>query len=219
MSYRDDQIRKRIKRLMHREGLTQTQFAEKIGKAQPQVSDIMRGKIKISDNFIEDIYDAFPDLQRGWLTESDNYIYEGSDKVSESFIPPGTKPRLPKTFMQGNIEDFLDKNRSMCQEKKIITQFADYEFTLILKNDRMSPKYQRGDELAFRKSSIVEWGNDYLLDTDEGPKFKRVFLEEDEDGNKVVRCESYNKEHYPDFTIPMEKIYEFYKCVGVIRVL
>ena len=220
MSYRDDQIRKRIKRLMHREGLTQTTFAEKLGKSQPQISNIMSGRAKITDNFIEEIYDAFPDLDREWLTEGISNIYNiSNNNVSESLIPANTRPRLPKTFMQGNIEDFLDKNRSMCQEKKIITQFADYEFTLILKNDRMSPKYQRGDELAFRKSSIVEWGNDYLLDTDEGPKFKRVFLEEDEDGNKVVRCESYNKEHYPDFTIPMEKIYEFYKCVGVIRVL
>ena len=196
---------------MHREGLNQSQFAEKIGKAQPQVSNIMTGKDKISDNFLEDIYKAFPEIPDGWLTEDVSNIVLTSQEE--------TRPRLPKTFMQGNIEDFLDKHRDQCQEKKIITQFADYEFTLILKNDRMSPKYNRGDELAFRKSSIIEWGNDYLLDTDEGPKFKRIFKETDEDGEIMVRCVSYNKNDYPDFSIPYEKIYEFYKCVGVIRVL
>ena len=211
MSYKDEQIRKRIKKLMHREGLNQSQFAEKIGKAQPQVSNIMTGKDKISDNFLEDIYKAFPEIPDGWLTEDVSNIVLTSQEE--------TRPRLPKTFMQGNIEDFLDKHRDQCQEKKIITQFADYEFTLILKNDRMSPKYNRGDELAFRKSSIIEWGNDYLLDTDEGPKFKRIFKETDEDGEIMVRCVSYNKNDYPDFSIPYEKIYEFYKCVGVIRVL
>lgn len=218
MSYRDDEIRKRIKRLMHREGLNQTQFAEKIGKSQPQVSDIMRGKVKITDNFIQEIYDAFPQITEGWLTEGESPMYEG-DKNTKAEHPTDTRPRLPKKFMQANIEDFLEKHRSLCQEKQIITQFADYEFTIILKNNRMSPKYERGDELAFRKASIVEWGNDYLLDTDEGPKFKRVFEEVDEDGNRVVRCVSYNKPEYPDFTIPLDKINEFYKCVGVIRIL
>lgn len=218
MSYKDDQIRMRIKRLMHRENLTQTQFAERIGKAQPQVSDIMRGKVSITDNFLEEIYNAFPKLNRGWLSEGDSTMFDG-DLESPNPFSSETRPRLPKTFMQGNIEEFLDKHRSQCQEKKIITQFADYEFTLILKNDRMSPKYQRGDELAFRKSSIVEWGNDYLLDTDEGPKFKRIFEEFDDEGNRVVRCVSYNKADYPDFIIPSDKIYEYYKCVGVIRIL
>jgi len=209
MSYKDEQIRKRIKKLMHKEGLNQTQFAERIGKAQPQVSNIMTGKDRITDNFLEDIYKAFPDLKDGWLTEEVQAVVSTDE----------TRPRLPKTFMQGNIEGFLDKNRSQCQEKKIITQFADYEFTIILKNDRMSPKYLRGDELAFRKASFVEWGNDYLLDTDEGPRFKRVFETHDEEGNKMVRCVSYNKSDYPDFLIPYESIYDFYKCVGVIRVL
>ena len=218
MSYRDDQIRKRIKKLMHREGLNQTQFAERIGKSQPQVSDIMRGKVKITDNFIEDIFKAFPQISEGWLSEGDNMMYDGDSEISSNVISD-TRPRLPKTFMEANIEEFIKNYRSQCQEKKTITQFAEYEFTLILKNDRMSPKYLRGDELAFRKASFVEWGNDYLLDTDEGPKFKRVFEETDEDGNKVVRCVSYNKSDYPDFTIPYDKIYEFYKCVGVIRVL
>jgi transcriptional regulator with XRE-family HTH domain len=218
MSYRDDQIRKRIKKLMHREGLNQTQFAEKIGKSQPQVSDIMRGKVSITDNFIDDIVRAFPSVNTEWLSEGDNLMYQGDIAESNSFALD-TRPRLPKTFMESNIEEFIKNHRSQCQEKKTITQFAEYEFTLILKNDRMSPKYLRGDELAFRKASFVEWGNDYLLDTDEGPKFKRVFEEVDEDGNKIVRCVSYNKDAYPDFPIPMDKIYEFYKCVGVIRVL
>lgn len=217
MLYDDEQIRKRILKFMHQEKLTQLEFAKKIGKTQPAVSEILRARRGITKAFIDSILNAFSNVDKDWLL----YGAKDQDDLQEytEDFSPNTRPRLPITFADGNIEAFLDKHRSACQEKKVVSQFADYEFTIILKNDRMSPKYQRGDELAFRKSSIVEWGNDYLLDTDEGPKFKRVFLEEDEKGNKIVRCESYNKENYPDFTIPYDKIYEFYKCVGVIRVL
>ena len=218
MYYDDEQIRKRILKFMHQNSLTQLEFAKKIGKAQPSVSDILRSKRGITDDFLDSIISAFPNVDKEWL------IYGGKTEPTEKVAnkksyPTDTRPRLPKTFAEGNIEDFLDNHRDQCQEKPVNPLFADYEFTLILKNDRMQPKYQRGDELAFRKSSIVEWGNDYLLDTDEGPKFKRVYLETDEDGNKFVRCVSYNKEGYPDFEIPYDKIYEFYKCVGLSRVL
>ena len=213
MLYDDEQIRKRISRFMHQKELTQGEFAKKIGKAQPVISDIMRSKRPVTKNFIDAIFEAFPDIDKDWLLYGDK-----SSSVYKN-IAEDTRPRLPKTFADPHIEDWLEKNRSICQEKKVIEQFADYEFTLILKNNRMSPKYERGDELAFRKASIYEWGNDYLLDTDEGPKFKRVFEEYDKQGNKYVRCVSYNKEEYPEFTIPWDKVHEFYKCVGVIRVL
>ena len=75
----------------------------------------------------------------------------------------------------------------MCQEKPIITQFVDYDFSLILKNNRMSPKYDRGDELFFRKSEIIEWGNDYLIDTAEGAKFKKWISSTGYTGSSEIR--------------------------------
>ena len=130
-------------------------------------------------------------------------------------IPTETRPRLPKSATGGHLEDFYKgEKRTLCQEKPIIKQFSDYDFSLILKNNRMSPKYDRGDELFFKKSTIIEWGNDYLLDTTEGPKFKKIF----DDGNSV-KCISYNKEEYPEFEVPKNLILGYYRLVGVIRIL
>ena len=218
MAYNDDKIRERIMKLMHRESLSQIEFSEKIGRGQPNVSEIMRGKRKISRGFLQDIQNAFPNLKKEWLMFGEGSMYEG-DEILDTSEQPNTRPRIPKTMAEGNIDVFLKNHRSECQEKEVVAQFPDYEFTLILKNDRMSPKYQRGDELAFRKTSIVEWGNDYLVDCVEGPKFKKIFEAKDEDGNKCVKCVSYNKKEYPDFMIPIDKIYGYYKCVGVIRVM
>jgi len=213
MVYEEDQIRERILKLMHREGLSQVAFASKIGKGQPAVSDIMRGKREIPPKFLASILTAFPEVDKDWLVFGEGTMHK-DDEPAEA-ISSETRPRLPKTMAEGNIEAFLSgPSRALCQEKKVVSQFPDYEFTLILKNDRMSPKYIRGDELAFRKTSIVEWGNDYLLDTTEGPKFKKVLKTAE-----GVRCVSYNKKDYPDFEIPRDQIYGYYKCVGVIRVL
>lgn len=215
MFYNDDQIRRRILRLMHREGLTQVQFAEMIKKSQPSVSDLLRGKRSVTKAFIDAVTSSFTEIRENWLVYGDEPMYKGDDEAPLS-IPADTRPRLPKTFSSGHIEDFLREHRSECQEKPIITQFAEYEFTIILKNDRMTPKYQRGDELAFRKASIIEWGNDYLLDTADGPKFKKVYRDKDKG---VVKCVSYNKEVYPEFEIPEDEVLDYYRCVGVIRVL
>ena len=215
MTYDDEQIRNRILLLMHREGLSQVAFAAKIGRNQSNVSDIMRGKRNVPKGFIDDILNFFPNVSKDWLMFGEGTM--SGDSIPADEKTRDTRPRLPKTMAEPNIEDFLaGPGRKLCQEKPVVTQFADYEFTLILKNDRMTPKYQRGDELAFRKSSIIEWGNDYLLDTAEGPKFKKVYNNEKAGS---VRCVSYNKKDYPDFDIPKDKIYGYYKCVGVIRVL
>lgn len=141
-------------------------------------------------------------------------MYE-SQEEPEHEHPKDTRPRLPKYVAEGHLDDYYkgDK-RSLCQERNVVQQFPDYEFTIILKNNRMSPKYERGDELAFKKATIIEWGNDYLLDTFEGPKFKRIF-----DKGDSIRCVSYNREEYPDFLIPKNLIYGYYKCVGVLRIL
>ena len=214
MVYEDDQARERVQKLIHREGLSQSEFAGKIGRLQSNVSQILKGTRQIPRGFFADIMQAFPDLRKDWLLFGEGRMYE-SQEEPENEHPKDTRPRLPKYVAEGHLDDYYKgEKRKLCQERNVVQQFPDYEFTIILKNNRMSPKYERGDELAFKKATIIEWGNDYLLDTFEGPKFKRVFDEGDS-----IRCVSYNRDEYPDFLIPKNLIYGYYKCVGVLRIL
>lgn len=213
MKYEDDLMRERIQKLMHREGLSQREFADKIGRLPANVSQILTGERNIPRNFGKQITEAFPNINRDWLMFGEGSMYDGETKTL--VLPTETRPRLPKSGSGGHLEDYyMGDKRSLCQEKPIITQFSDYDFTLIVKNNRMSPKYERGDELAFKKSTIIEWGNDYLVDTAEGPKFKRIYDEGDS-----VRCVSYNVAEYPEFYIPKKLILGYYRLVGAIRIL
>ena len=213
MIYEEDQVRQRVLTLIHRQCITQREFASRIGRLPANLSQILTGERHIPRTFSTRIVKAFPKVRRDWLLFGDGPMFE--DDLANDNLPTDTRPRLPKTITVGNLMDFFAGNkRGLCQEKPIITQFADYDFTIILKNNRMHPRYDRGDELAFKKATLIEWGNDYLLDTVEGPKFKKVY-----DANDNVRCVSYNIEEYPDFYVPKNMILGYYKCVGVLRIL
>ena len=218
MTYEDEQIRERISRIIHRENLTQLQFADKIGRRQPNVSDMIRGRVKISRLFISDILNAFPGLRKEWLVDGEGAMYEGDTESIQ--LPLNTRPRLPRNMSEGHLQDYFEgSKRCKCEELPIDTRMPDYDFSLFLKTDRMSPNYRRGDELFFKKTAIKEWGGCYLLDTSEGPKFKKVYEDIDDKGNPVYRCVAYDKAQYPDFIIPKDMVYGFYKCVGSLRVL
>lgn len=210
--YAENQLRERVNNLIHQEGLTQRSFAIAIGRQPVNVHQVLSGERHFPRGFCTDILNAFPKVDKDWLVFGDGTMY---GEKREKTIEVDTRPRLPKSLSGGRLPDYFDgEKRSLCQEKPIITQFADYDFTLILKNNRMSPKYDRGDELAFKKSTIIEWGNDYLIDTPEGPKFKKIYDDKD-----CVRCVSYNRDEYPEFSVPKNMILGYYRLVGVLRIL
>lgn len=218
MGFEDSSMRERIIKLIHREGISQREFANRIGRRPPNLSKILNGELNIPRGLANEILNVFDGLNRDWLLFGEGSMYdEKNDAVVQSI---STRPRLPKNLSGGDIEEYYKgSKRSKCQEKPIITQFSDYDFSIILKNDRMLPTYRPSDELFFKASDIYEWGNDYLLDTKEGPKFKKVYPYTDNKGRECFRCVSYNKDKYPDFTIPRDIVLGHYRLVGVLRIL
>lgn len=211
--YEENQLRERILLLIHHLGISQRAFAIAIGRNPTNVYQVLTGERHFPRGFCADILKVYPDVNKDWLYFGEDSMF--GEKVENKVSYMDTRPRLPKSMSGGHLPDYYEgEKRELCQEKQIITQFADYDFTLILKNNRMSPKYERGDELAFKKSTIIEWGNDYLIDTPEGPKFKKIYDEKD-----CVRCVSYNREEYPEFTVPKNMILGYYRLVGVLRIL
>ena len=213
MVYEEDLMRERILKLIHRLGISQREFANQIGRQQSNVSQILSGERHIPRGFPSDILRRYPHVSKDWLMFGEGNMTEGEEVPYN--MPSDTKPRLPRTLSEGHLQDYFEgPKRKLCEEKRIVTQFPNYDFSLFLKTDRMAPNYRRGDELFFKKTAITEWGSCYLLDTAEGPKFKKIY---EEKGG--IRCVSYNKEEYPDFVIPRNLIFGFYKCVGVLRII
>ncbi len=223
----DVERRERIGRLIETEGLSQRAFAEKIGYSYSNLNKIMTGVRSVPNSLPSKIVEAFPDVRIDWILYGEGEMFQCDQHLANvealqrhmSQLP--TRPRLPKFMSEGYVDQYYNgKKRVLCQEKPVVAQFADYDFSLIMKNNRMSPKYERGDEIFLKKARFPEWGNDFLLDTDDGPKFKRIYPGgKDKEGDDCIRCVSYNKDEYPDFTIKEKYIHGYYRCVGVLRIL
>lgn len=139
--------------------------------------------------------------------------YEPTMVKLPSDIDDSTRPRLPVTAAAGQLSEYIDGIMMyQCERMPIIRRFPNYDFTIIIRGNSMEPKYEGGDEIALKKSTILEWGKDYVLDTEDGVIFKKIY-----DAGDNIRCVSYNKEEYPDFLIPKASIYGYYKFVGLIR--
>lgn len=211
-AYEEEQLRLRILNLIHKKNVTQRAFAVALGRQPNNVYQILTGERHFPRGFCTDILAAYPDVNRDWLFFGDGTMF-GEEQKEPHLLE--TRPRLPKSGTGGGLDQYYDgPKRVLCQEKPIITQFSDYDFSIILKNNGMAPKYERGDELFFKHTTIKEWGNDFLVDTKERPWFKKIF-----DNGNSIRCISYNQEEYPEFEIPKDMILGYYRLVGVIRIL
>lgn len=207
-------MRERIKMLINRESISQREFASILGRQPSNVSQILTGERHVPRGFISDIIQAFPNVRKDWLVFGDGAMFDGEEKLSD-ILHADTRPRLPKSMSGGRISDYYDgEKRVLCQEQDIVKQFPDYDFSMILKKNHMSPNYVRGDELYFKKRTVIEWGHEYLIDTFEGAKFAMIYDEGD-----CFRCSSYNTAKFPDFSVPKNLVYGYYLLVGMQRIL
>lgn len=139
---------------------------------------------------------------------------EGIGIVEKTADCKNLRPRIPFSVAAGSLAVVSEGVMpSDCEYLPVIRQFPNYDFTMIVKGNSMTPAYEGGDEIAVRKvTEYIEWGKTYVLDTQDGAVLKRVY----DDGDRI-RCVSYNSEEYPDFYVDKESINGYYKVVGLIR--
>lgn len=125
-----------------------------------------------------------------------------------------TKPRIPLTAAAGSLSEAArGVTLEECEQMPVISQFPSYDFTIFIKGDSMSPKYESGDEIACRwidQTRFIQWGKIHVLDTTQGIIVKKVY----DDGDKI-RCVSINPD-YPAFSIPKEDIHSMSIVIGAL---
>lgn len=207
----EKELRGRVVEVMREKMLTQRALSQKTGFQASNLSQILKGTRDVPETLISGILSAFPDIDSMWLVHGVGKMYSTANGTNAE----ATRPRLPVSATAGRLSVYVDGvMRSQCDEMPIIRNFPDYDFTMFIKGNSMEPKYESGDEIALKRvTSIIEWGKDYVLDTEDGAIFKKIY----EDGDNI-RCVSYNSKEYPDFLVPKSSVYGFYRFVGLVRV-
>lgn len=198
--------------------LSQEESARMLGISQGTLSKMKSGMLLPSDDLAGRISTImrvpdFLEKVREARREYGAMALRQADKTEDVVILP-TRPRLPVYASAGRLSTYIEGvMRSQCEELPLIRNVSEYDFTMFIKGNSMEPKYESGDEVALKKANqIIEWGKDYVLDTEDGVIFKKIYDEGDS-----IRCVSYNHDEYPDFLVPKSSIYGFYRFIALIR--
>ena len=226
----ETKVRERINQILQTEGLSQTDFGKKVGVNSNNLNQVLLGKRHVQKDLPSKIVAAFPDIRLEWILYGTGEMYAKdqhlADKtaINEHMAMLPTRPRLPKDFSVGPVEEYYrGSKRVLCTERPIIYNLSDYNFSLILKNKRMEPKYEKGDEVFFTETNFIQddidplWGEEYLLDTEIGIMFKRIYPDINKKGEECFRCVAYNREEFPDFLVPRKIVRRIYQCVGALK--
>ena len=202
----------------------QEEVAGRLGITQGALSKIKNGMMVPSDELADRIArlwegETFKDIVNEARREDTLKVLKKAqprrEVDTEEVVILPTKPRLPVSAAAGSLSEYSQGVMlEQCEQMPIIRNFPDYDYTMYIKGNSMEPKYESGDEIAIKKAEyVIEWGKDYVLDTQDGVIFKKIYEE-----GENIRCVSYNHDEYPDFLVPKNIIFGYYKFVGLIRV-
>lgn len=212
----------RIKRIREAKGFSKEEIAKELGVKGDYYARLESGEIPINRRYSERLSEltGYSVSEIGFDEDAEQIVLNEPvpDEVVKAAIniyQEHTKPRIPLTAAAGALS-YEERGVTLkeCEQMPIVNQFPSYDFTMFIKGDSMSPKYESGDEIACRwvnEKWFIQWGKVHVLDTTQGIIVKKVY----EDGDKI-RCVSINPD-YPPFSIPKKEVYSVSIVVGLVR--
>lgn len=195
--------------------------AEKMGSTAQNVSKALKGDEKfLTERFFNRFNVAFNNVfDVEWLISGKGTMLNVNANVRDSNPKQkDTRPRLPWKAMSGGglRAYYAGEFRSQCEERSIFELFPEYQFSVTVDTNDMSPYLNVGDIIACNEVSMdyIVWGGVYLIDTEGGAMIRRVY---DADGKNKVRLVAEN-EKYTDMVFDKKKVNAVYKIVGAVRV-
>jgi phage repressor protein C with HTH and peptisase S24 domain len=201
-----------VKRLRGKTGMTQVEFADKIGIKQSYLSEIETGRRGLSRDVISKIQEYFDEE---FLSKFDTLKAHVEQKEAEEDII--YVQMLPISAAAGSLNDFAVSVRdSDCE--KIISPIRGADLAITISGDSMEPEYHSGSQILIKRineRAFIDWGKVYVLDTCNGNVIKKIFPVKD-DSDKL-KCVSINPE-YPPFEVSLEDIYGIYRVLMCMSV-
>ena len=202
-------------------GENEKELAEILGYTKSSFSQILNGKVPLSDKFLDKLCSLDSNINKVWIMENKGEMLKSNNNspaVTEPQLPSGV-PMLPFDAFAGIGTDVEGVNLDTIEERYVVPLFdgMKMDFMISVRGSSMYPKYNSGDVVACRMVQellFVQWNKVYVLDTiSQGVIIKRL-KKSDKEG--FVICKSDNEKYEP-FEIPLSDIRTIALVVGVIR--
>lgn len=203
-------IKERLLEFIEQQGISKREFAK--------LSGISNGYIdKMSDNIsqakVENILQAFPMLNRNWLTKGEGEMLRKETDIS---IQENSTliPLLPVEAVAGYNVGFA-QSVELRDCRKIQSPIPGADYAIQITGDSMEPALKSGSIVYIKKIDekiFIPWGNIVVIDTENGAVVKEIFPCE-EDPERYIIAKSINPK-FPPYKIMTSGIYGIYKVLG-----
>ena len=222
-----DTLNKAIEYLKY-QGLvsSKTDLAEQMGANRVSVSRACSGDpAYLTTDFIQRLNTTFGSIfSPSWLlTGEGSMLVENSPsevKKTSSDVENTTSeeklkqiPVLPIAAQGGSLNDFTLSVR-MYDCEWMASPNPNADFAIEVAGESMMPEYPPGARVFIKRineRAFIEWGEVFVLDTENGIVLKQVHPADDEN---FIRCVSINPNYAP-FNIPKASIFGMYIVLGV----
>ena len=115
-------MRERIRQVMDSMGLSQQEFAQKLGMSPASLSNIFNGRSNPTNNHVQAIHRAFPNINTNWLMFGEGtMLNDDAKKSSDSAMPDSASGSLTQIqICRGAITEVL---KTKLEDSDCLTEF------------------------------------------------------------------------------------------------
>ena len=209
-------LQERVRQFIRHLGLTVSEFEGKVGLSNGSVSKMGDGTRRKT---IDKISNSFPELSKVWLLTGEGEMLASEAPEVEQTIQDNEDsegkliPLLPLSAEGGSLDGFDNLGVSLPDCEVIYSPIRDADMAITVSGKSMEPNYPEGCRVVVKRINhalFIEWGREYVLDTENGIVLKTLEPSDDAD---FIRCISLNPDQrrYAPFEVPKESIRGVYR--------
>lgn len=236
----DFEVNRRLKKIIEEVyNISPYAFSQKYNdKGGVKTSQVLRERNGLSSKLLEQILEAYPDINRTWLLTGDGEMLKSEEKAQNNNTPQADNDI--NIISTGKVIPYYDAEAAagtsygmeMAPSRpagliEIGGLMKDSEFAIRVYGNSMTPNYPAGCVIGLKQYNehFIEPGTVYVVETDENRYLKRLYYNKDKThfrciSDNTMKYESGPMEgeyFYQEFEIPLEDVRRLLRVTGVIK--
>lgn len=213
-------------------GKNDAEIAQKLGYTKSSFSQILRGKVPVSKNFVDKLCSLDSNINKVWISgkgsmlKNEQLLFQNVSEMPNNFMKEMVLKKVGIRLL--NAEE-IQKFPLLSEEEDDLKEQYYYipdllelgtHFLIKMAGDSMEPSIDSGNLLACRqigKDEPIYWGKIYLVAISNRIQICRIY--QDKNNEKQYCLVSDNKETYPTFSCPISSITKIFHVVGVLKMV